>query len=187
MHPTAPTRAPRRRCRTITPPPGVTVSLKLVAKMTEHEVRQCSALTLRWGMMRERLERIRSYLGPEVRNLHCLHSLTTERVLLVRRNRRLVAWALVLNANPRLNPNIYMFVAPEERRCGLATLLSHEVLDRWLQAEFNPWDRESAAFFLRFRATRSLRFTSQGVHYLTKIRRADAQRAEREPALSRPK
>jgi GNAT superfamily N-acetyltransferase len=93
-----------------------------------------------------------------------LRSLETERVVLIRCRRRLVAWALIQCANPNAPPNAYFFVSPDHRRQGLGTFLLNEVLDRWVDAEVHPWDDRSFGFFSA--QARSLKFHPQARHFV---------------------
>jgi GNAT superfamily N-acetyltransferase len=139
-----------------------------VAALSVAEVAECEHLTLAHSLMRPALQRIRGNMRPHVRNLWMLRTLETESVVLLRRGRILVAWALVQCVNPRLPPTTYMFVHPQYRRRGLGSRLMRESRRNWPQTRFCPWDEQSALFF----ETRDGRasYTWEGKRFMDKRR-----------------
>ena len=130
--------------------------------MTEAEIEECRLLTLpKASIMRDHLLRVRSYMSPEVRNLHCLRALATDRAILLRHRQALVAWVL-LDCSHHYQ-RAYLYVAPRYRRQGLGARLLREAKRAWPQILFCPWDETSTRFFEAFAG---LEYDVRGRDYL---------------------
>jgi len=98
--------------------------------------------------MRPTLLRIRDAMGPHVRNRWMLRALETETVIMIRRQRRLIAWALIQCVrHPRVPAKLYMYVAPACRRQGLGGRLLAITQERWAHLSVFPWDDISLDFY----------------------------------------
>lgn len=129
----------------------VTLRTVLVSHLSEDEVQACSRLTLPKGLMRDRLHSIRRGLQPHVRNLWMLRRLETETVVLAElESGELAGWALVMCANTRVAPQVYLYVDEPHRRRGIATQLMDIVSARWPDIQIHPWDEVSSAFYAAY-------------------------------------
>jgi len=124
------------------------VIVKLVRDLSEREVRDCCALTLPRGSMRPALQNIRRSMQPHVRNVWMLRALETETVIMIRRQRRLIAWALIQCVrHPRVPAKLFMYVDPAFRRQGLGSRLLAFTQERWENISVFPWDDISLDFY----------------------------------------